>query len=171
MTTEIPEDIMKAARECARQSVERPYNQKSTERAAQSIARALLAERERNETRIHELEAQVASWIETVNRQEKAIAAAADQHAGAIQRERQRCAAIAATFNPVDKAIVPAQLGIASEILGERGRAKVECIKIALDVAKSFKVDGSHSTSHNESKRAGAEAVAVAILKGAPNDH
>ncbi len=123
MTTEIPEDIMKAARECY--ALTAPGLKKLVLDGAcdafqevQNIARAILAERERNETRIRELEAQVASWIETVNRQEKAIAAAADQHAGAIQRERQRCAAIAATFNPADKASVPAQLGIASEILG-----------------------------------------------------
>ena len=94
-TSHTPEDIMKTAGECAQASVERPYNAKSTERAALNIARAIHAERERNEARIRELEAQLASWVETVNRQEKAIAAAADQHAAAIQRERQRCAEIA----------------------------------------------------------------------------
>lgn len=45
--SDIPEEVMRAARNVAREAVERPYNVKSTERAASIIARALMAERKR----------------------------------------------------------------------------------------------------------------------------
>jgi hypothetical protein len=46
MTT-IPDDVMNAAKDAARRSVERPYNAGTMKRATDIIARAIMAERER----------------------------------------------------------------------------------------------------------------------------
>ena len=43
----IPDDVMKAAQEVAKSCVERPYNKGTVAKAAERIARAIMAERER----------------------------------------------------------------------------------------------------------------------------
>lgn len=68
--TEMPKDIVEAARAAARRSVERPYNVGTMTRATETIAAALLDERQRAEERIKSLEETQSrlraaiSWIE-----------------------------------------------------------------------------------------------------------